>query len=229
VKFIKKKNFKEFLLGTPKIPKKGHQWFYSLYIITMISIVILALILLSTGIIILIPINDIFSLHFFHSVFGAGIVEELIFRGYLYSRSEEIYGPDRHYIVWAREEYDDEGKSRLKPVMTFEITYAALLSSMFFGLYHLPYLSLHVVATFFGGLLACKFRNETDSLIPGMILHSSFNGWLYFANASYLSAEVAKDIPILMMLPIALLLPAVIVLIVLIPFIINFVKKKLRK
>jgi len=181
------------MLGKPKFPEKGHRWFYYFWFGGWFTLLIVYIAMLLTNIAILQSEDPLFGISIFHGIFAAAIVEEIIFRGYLYARCEDIFGKNRHYIVWTRQEYDKEGISTERPFMTFEITYAALLSSFIFGIYHLN--PIQLIITFFGGLFFCKFRNEWESLIPGMIFHAMWNS--IFILLLYTEFNIPLGIPYL--------------------------------
>ncbi len=189
IKIVKKRDLKELFLGRPQFPEKGHRWFYYLWILGWSIILIIYLVMLATNLAyISVPAFN-FGVTVFNGVIGAAIVEELFFRGYLYSRCEDLFGKNRHYVEWTRQEYNKSGDLIEKPFMTFEITYAALLSSLIFGIAHMN--PLQSIITFFGGLFFCKFRNEWKSLIPGMFFHGMWNALVIF----YVATEFNFAIP----------------------------------
>jgi len=116
----------------------------------------------------------------FYIIFGfiytcvyAPVFEEIIFRGYLYSQAEEIYGESKIQFNISSEKYDYEGEVIKKPIVAIEITYVAIVSSLCFGLWHMD--PLNSIRTFISGLVYCKLRKDTDSLIPSIIWHSIWN------------------------------------------------------
>jgi membrane protease YdiL (CAAX protease family) len=78
-----------------------------------------------------------FWIKFFGLVIGAGIVEEIFFRGYVYSRSEEVFGDDRYQMVLNKEEGNVKGEIKKQQYMTFEIKYTSIFSSLVFTFYHI--------------------------------------------------------------------------------------------
>ncbi len=181
VSITKRKKFKDILMGKPKIPEKGHRWFYYFFIITWFILLAGFFTLLLLGWILFEPNLPEFWLDIYSGVLLAPIVEEIVYRGYIYLRCDDIYQGGRIYYEWKSKKYDEDGKLVERTFMTFEITYAAVLSSVLFSVSHVQYMLSGFTAPFLfiegliGGLLFCKFRNETDSLITGMVFHGMYN------------------------------------------------------
>ncbi len=172
---IRKRRFRDFLLNAPKWPEKGHRWFYIAWSVFFGAVFVTWLILLGLGLARIQGTLIVILVGLWHSCIGAPIVEEILFRGYWFARGEEVYGKDRWFISWDREEFNPEvGEVRKDNIMTFQITYAAMISSLFFGLWHIN--PIQALYTLFMGLFFCKTRREWGrSLVPAMILHSSGN------------------------------------------------------
>jgi membrane protease YdiL (CAAX protease family) len=171
IKYIKKRNFKDFILGRPKFPENGHCWISYLFVLGTVAIFVVLIALITLNIISMsLPLISFHNIVLFiHLAVGAPIVEEIIFRGYLYYRCEELYGGDKKLVFYKQEK---------EPFRKLHISYAALISSFFFGIYHFNIFLLNfftVITTFFVGILFCQFRKEWNSLIPGMIFHAVWN------------------------------------------------------
>jgi membrane protease YdiL (CAAX protease family) len=110
-----------------------------------------------------------------HSCIGAPVVEEILFRGYWYAQSEKVWDKDGWYINWDGIEFNIKTKQKeSRRIMRFEITYAAIFSSLLFGIWHLNV--IQAIYTFFGGLFFVKTKREWgDTLIAPMILHATWN------------------------------------------------------
>jgi len=176
IKFIKKRNFKDFILGKPRFPENGHCRFSYFFIICVITIFIIFICLIALNIIsISLPLINFHNIVLIiHLAIGAPIVEEIIFRGYLYFRCEEVYGGEKKLVFYEQEN---------EPFRKLQISYAAIITSIFFGIYHFNILLLNfmtILSTFFIGILFCQFREEWNSLIPGMIFHSVWNLMVVF-------------------------------------------------
>ena len=184
----KRKKFKDIIMGKPKFPEKGHRWFYYFFVIGWFSLLADFFVFLATGLISFEPKFPDFGLDIY-SLFWAATGEEIIFRGYLYLRCEDIYGKNKIYYEWNYLKRDENSREVKEQFMTFEITYAAILSSVFFASVHFMYLftwgPISLFIGFVGGLLFCKFRNETDSLVIAMIFH-----WMYDFGISLINATV---------------------------------------
>jgi len=177
IKLIKKINVIEFLkdkLKNPKFPEKNQRWAYYVVFISLIALLITFFIQLRLGFITY-PIElPSFIYSKIHGIVGASIVEEIVFRGYFYDRCAEKFGKSRHFILWQRQTFDPQGRVNNNIFMTFEISYAALFSSLLFYVYHFNPMAF---LTFIGGLIFCKFKREwNESLIPAMIFHGMWNG-----------------------------------------------------
>ncbi|MBD3352999.1 MAG: CPBP family intramembrane metalloprotease [Candidatus Lokiarchaeota archaeon] len=177
---IKKDNIKRYLLNKPSWPKPHHRWFYILYFIFFVIFISGWVVILSLGSewgYIDYPIN-LLIVSLTHSCIGAPLVEEILFRGYIHEKSEEVWGKDGWYINWKLLKYpnsqDENVKVHEKRVMNFRITFAALFSSFLFGVWHLNV--IQSIYTFFGGLIFVKTRREWGkTLIAPIILHSTWN------------------------------------------------------
>ncbi len=182
VKVIKKWKFKEFLLGKPKIPEKGKRWIYIVILLWTLMYLIEQIILFSLNFVIFNLYDAYFWLCVYTTVLGASIVEELLFRGLLYSRCQDVYGSNRYSITMTREVIDGSGNILEKPLMTFEIPYATLFSSVVFTFWHVQYYLdfSGLMMVFVMGLLLCKTRNDWNSLIPGMIIHAMWNLYVQY-------------------------------------------------
>jgi len=176
-KGIKKQNLKSFFLSCPHLPEKGHRWFYVAYTTVWSGIIIVLIVLIAEGIVFLATINAQIILLLIYGCVEAPIVEEIIFRGYIYSRAEAVWGRRRFFAAWSQQEKSPQTQVvQTKRVMGFEITFPALVSSIFFGIYHIPSYGVGAVVQFIGGLIFCKARNEWgNTLIAPMLLHSSWN------------------------------------------------------
>lgn len=177
VKGIKKDKLRPYLLHKPKFPEKHHRWFYIVYSIFFISFVALWVILLNKGssyAYIDYPM-PLLIVSLTHSCIGAPVVEEILFRGYWYKQSEKVWGKDGWYINWNSIELNSTTKQmNERKIMKFEITYAAIFSSLLFGIWHLNV--IQAIYTFFGGLFFVKTKREWgETLIAPMILHSTWN------------------------------------------------------
>lgn len=170
IKLIRKIKFKDFILGRPKFPEKGRCWFSYLFIIGTTTIFSILMILLTLNILtISLPLNSFHNIVLLiHLAIGAPIVEEIFFRGYLYHKCEELYEMKKLNLY----------EQTQKPFRKLQISYAALISSFFFGIYHFNIFTLnflYIITTAFIGLLFCQFRKEWNSLIPGIIFHAIWN------------------------------------------------------
>lgn len=177
IKGIKKDKLRPYLLHKPKFPEKHHRWFYIVYSIFFIGFVATWVILLNMGssyAYIDYP-TPLLIVGLTHSCIGAPVVEEILFRGYWYAQSEKVWGKDGWYINWNSVELNNKTrKMDQRKVMKFEITYAAIFSSLLFGIWHLNV--IQAIYTFFGGLFFVKTKREWgETLIAPMILHSTWN------------------------------------------------------
>jgi membrane protease YdiL (CAAX protease family) len=183
VAIIKKKTFKEIFLGLPKLPEKGSRWFYYLIFITYFSLLAIFFALLAMGLISFETPLPEFWHKIYNGVIWAPISEEIYYRGYIYSRSEDIFGKGRFLLEWNVSKRNGEGQLVDKQFMTFEVTYTAIFSSIFFSLGHFQHIlsfnPFALISIFIHGLVYCKARNDTNSLITGMILHGMWNFGLY--------------------------------------------------
>ncbi|MHA1732973.1 MAG: CPBP family glutamic-type intramembrane protease [Promethearchaeota archaeon] len=172
---VRKVNFRSILANKPKWPKKGERWFYVAFSVAWVAIVVAWLVLLWIGLAVVTGDRLVILVGFWHACVGAPVVEEILFRGYWYERGREVYGEDRWLVRWDREERDPvTGLVERKRVMTFQVTYAGLASSLFFGLWHIN--PLQAAYTLFIGLFFAKTRREWgESLVPPMLLHSAGN------------------------------------------------------
>ena len=185
IKLIKKRSFKDFILGRPRFPEEGHCWFSYFFIIGTVTIFVTFTILITMDFItISLPLLSFHNIVLFiHLTIGAPIVEEIMFRGYLYDRGEELY--EEKKLTFYKQEKE--------PFRKLQISYAALISSFLFGIYHFNIFTLNflaVISTSFIGLLFCQFREEWNSLVPGMIFHSVWNLLIiliYLTSFAYLS------------------------------------------
>lgn len=218
IKLFKKRKFKDFMLGLPKMPKRGERWFYVLIILGYSIVMVTYVVLFAAGLaVFVIPID--FWLLFFHGVVGAPIVEEIIFRGYIYLRCESIYNQNGYYISWTRKKFDDEGLLTEFPFMTFQVTYAAIVSSLLFGIFHMNLLQL--LYTPIAGLIICKFRREWKSLIPCMIFHAMVNSFSHIYSVIFIdNISLWGPIYDIVQNPLIFLIPieAIIALLVILPF-----------
>ena len=175
--FRKKHNITANNLGYRPIEKpKVDHWFYYL-IITCFAIACVGFIgLLVLGIIIL-PVNLlILVLSFAYACICAPVTEEFIFRGYLYKRSSDMFEDKK----WTFE----QELLKKPPFLIFkeyELYYATLFTSILFGFFHLiGGLTIdnfiQVGYTFIGGLLFCRFKNQTHSIYTSMLFHAGWNG-----------------------------------------------------
>ncbi len=176
-KGIKKINLKPFLLSRPRFPEKGHRWFYVAYCTVWCGIVIALIVLIAMGVVLLPTINMQLIVLLVYGCVEAPIVEEIIFRGYIYSRAEVVWGHRHFFTTWSREDKNPQTRIlETKRVMSFEITFAALVSSIIFGIYHVPSYGVGAIVQFIGGLLFCKARNEWgNTLVAPMVFHASWN------------------------------------------------------
>lgn len=85
----------------------------------------------------------------------APLAEEALFRGYLFRKISEWRTGAGRQAGWAA---------------------GALLSSLVFAAFHLSYSSVAELAVAFSiGMLFCYFTRRTNSLIPAIVAHASFN------------------------------------------------------
>ncbi|MHA1341401.1 MAG: lysostaphin resistance A-like protein [Promethearchaeota archaeon] len=183
IKVIKKEKTKKYLLEKPKWPKKHHRWFYIAYTIFFFVIIVgwLIFLKLGTNYAVFRDIDlSLIILGYIHSCVGAPIVEEIIFRGYWHEEAKKVWGKDGWYLEWKKKFFLNntnkiiEYKIIEKPIMKFQITYAAIFSSFLFGIWHLNI--IQSIYTFFGGLIFVKTKREWgNTLIAPMILHASWN------------------------------------------------------
>jgi membrane protease YdiL (CAAX protease family) len=175
VKVVQRQDLRPFLLGRPHWPAKGHRWFYIAYVVLWGAAICILVVLINLNLAILPVITLVLVVTLLHSCVGAPIVEEMVFRGYVYGRAETAWGQARFFTMWNREVPNEAtGAMDVKPVMTFELTYAAIISSLIFGIYHMN--PLQSVYTFFGGWIFCKTRNEWGkTLTAPMAFHASWN------------------------------------------------------
>ncbi len=189
LKIFKKDNLKKYLLNRPILPKGIEKYLYLLYTLGFIVIFIIWIFLLTTE---LGAMNtttpDALLVEFFRMCVCAPIVEEIIFRGYLYHQSEKIWGQDRWYIKKNKIKHDPKViNSYSEKLISLEITSAAIFSSIFFSLWHLDIIKL--AHTFLSGLILCKVRNNSGkSLVIPIFLHFTINFYLYlgiYTNSSF--------------------------------------------
>ena len=98
------------------------------------------------------------------------VFEELLFRGYLFTRSQDTFQMSRRVFL------------------SFKVPFASIFSGVAWGFWHLPtpiilwYFNdsmIEIYQSLFGfvllasmiGILLCEIKRKTKSLIPGMILH----------------------------------------------------------
>ncbi|MHA1819367.1 MAG: lysostaphin resistance A-like protein [Promethearchaeota archaeon] len=180
-KLVRKKKFRDLLLHKPKFPKKHHRWFYIVYSIFFLLIIVFWLMLLEKGnqYAYIRKDNVYIWLTFLHACIGAPIVEEIIFRGYVLNRAMDVWKNEGWYLTWNKKIYvatAGEERANIKeiPIMNFQISYAALIMAIFFGIWHIN--PIKMIYTPIGGLFFAKTRREWgDSLIPPMMLHTTWN------------------------------------------------------
>lgn len=177
---VRRRPAREVLLGSPAWPRKGTRWFYVAYAASWVGVVVTWAVLLATGLARVPGTAPVVLAGFFHACVGAPLVEEVLFRGYLYGQAETIYGSDGWLLTWtARARDPATGQPTTKTLMTFQVAYAALFSSFWFGVWHMNVFK--AIYTFFGGLFFCKTRREwakdptRGSLVAPVILHASWN------------------------------------------------------
>ena len=91
-----------------------------------------------------------------YAVFFAPILEEVMFRGFLFGVLEQMFGG----------------------------SIAVRTTAVVFALLHVPQLWgswAGMLVIFFVGFLLSEVRHRTDSLIPSVIVHTSYNGMIFFA------------------------------------------------
>jgi uncharacterized protein len=113
------------------------------------NLIMVALGVITQGDVIFKLFNDIKSpaMLFFLGIVMAPVVEEMLFRGFLFKGFRQRYG-------WKA---------------------APILSSLIFGLSHLQLAA--IIPTFLFGCVLAYVYHRTNSLFPGMILHFSINLW----------------------------------------------------
>ncbi|MHA1383979.1 MAG: lysostaphin resistance A-like protein [Candidatus Helarchaeota archaeon] len=162
--FRKKEDLTIQNLGYNSIQKPDTDiWFYYLIIVLFVVGVIgfVGLLLLE---IIYLPVSlDILVLTFSYACICAPVVEEFIFRGFLYKRSWDIFN-----------------NGELLVLNRFNLFYATLFTSILFGFFHLIGgltldNAIQVGYTFIGGLFFCRFKNQTNSIFTNMLFHSAWN------------------------------------------------------
>lgn len=92
----------------------------------------------------------------FYAVFFAPILEEVMFRGFLFGVLEQMAGA----------------------------SIAVRTTAVVFALFHVPQLWgswAGMLLIFFVGFLLSEVRNRTNSLIPSVIVHTSYNGMIFVA------------------------------------------------
>ena len=125
----------------------------------------------------------LFFVAIFTLTFGP-IFEELLFRGYLFFRSQNVF------------------REKSLGFSSLRLSYASIFSGVAFGFWHLPtpivlcYFNDLIIETYkglfgfvllasVGGIFLGEIRGRTKSLLPGMILH-------LVANSSYVIAMAMK-------------------------------------
>ncbi|MEM4634119.1 MAG: CPBP family intramembrane glutamic endopeptidase [Candidatus Anstonellaceae archaeon] len=84
------------------------------------------------------------------------IGEEMLFRGYVFRKAQQLISK--------------------KKASKASFLFAALVSSFLFSLMHISYGSVtQLVSTFFLGIFLCALSQVSESLIPPIIAHASFN------------------------------------------------------
>ncbi len=203
VKVFRKQNLRLFLLGLPKMPEKGHRWLFIVLFLGGLALLIENLILFCIGAIWFRTVGIDFWLLFIATVFGAGIVEEFFFRGYLYYRFQELFGNNRYLILWNSEYYTKEDKYITKELMSFEVKHAAIVSSLIFAMVHIQYYTINplfLIFIFAFGLILCKTRNDFTSLIPGMIIHGAWNAYIMYEYSLEYNYELLNQFPLIKVL-----------------------------
>ena len=170
-------------LGYNPIQKPENElWFYYLIIIVFIVGVIGFTGLLFLNIIYLPVILNVLILTFSYACICAPVVEEFIFRGFLYKRSSYIFDNNK-WEVFGR----------------FDLYYATLFTSILFGCFHLiGGLTfdnvIQVGYTFIGGLFFCRFKNQTNSIFTSILIHSAWNLAVGLVGIAAISFGFADDI-----------------------------------
>lgn len=178
IKKIERRNLKEYLGSKLKWPERGSRWFYILYGVFFSCCIAVWVILLISGpqyADIQYTSLPVFILRLTHSCVGAPLVEEYLFRGYIYERSKTVWGTDGLYISINKQiTSHNDLKQKKKELSLMRITYAGLFSSLLFGIWHLNI--IQTIYTFFGGLIFVKTKREWgQSLVAPIMLHSSWN------------------------------------------------------
>lgn len=213
---IKKDNPKNYLLGRPSLPKNREKYVYLAYAVGFVVVIILWLFLLSTGLGNM-NVTTPYSLvvEFFRMCICAPIVEEIIFRSYFYARIESLYGVDSWRIENKKIIHDfgfkmenanhetsnetnieannkaDIQKFHSNALLSLEITSAAIISSIFFSLWHLD--PFKAIPTFAMGLLLCKIRNNCGkTLIIPILVHFSLNFYIYLGH--YTNSDFVQNL-----------------------------------
>ncbi len=200
VKAFKKENLRPFLLRGPKVPEKVNRWFFVVLCIGGVMLVVENMILMFLGVISYRVVGVDFWLLFIATVFGAGIVEEIFFRGYLYFRFQEVFGSNNQTFSWNREYYNEEEKDIKKKILSFKVQDAAIASSLIFALVHVQYYVIDpffLIFVFALGLLLCKARNDWNSLVPGMIIHGAWNAYIMYESSIEINHTVLNKNPLL--------------------------------
>ena len=164
-------------LGYQKIHKpESDLWFYYALIIIFTLGVVGFIGLVALGLVTLPVEMSVLLLSFAYACICAPVVEEFIFRGYLYKRSSDIFENqkwefDYRFLHWFP----------FSLFKTYDLFYATLLTSILFGVFHLVGgLSLdnlvQVAYTFVGGLFFCRFKNQTQSIFTTILFHAAWNG-----------------------------------------------------
>ena len=151
-------------------------WFYYLLIIVFIIGIIGFIGLLISGIIIIHVEISVLILSFLYACACAPMVEEFIFRGFLYKRATDIFKNKKWEFNWNFLEIFPFSLFR-----KYELYYATFFTSTLFGFFHLiGGLNLdnlfQVIYTFIGGLFFCMFKNQTKSIFTSILFHSAWNG-----------------------------------------------------
>lgn len=175
LKAVRRVKLADYALGRPRWPEEGHRWFYVLYVTLWVAAVLALAVAFARGWAVLETPVLAFLVGLVHSCVGAPVVEEFLFRGYVYERARDVWGDARWQGRWESVGLDPEtGQEVVREVATFQVTRAALVSSLAFGAWHLnPFKAFY---TFFGGLFFCKTRNEWGrTLVAPALLHASWN------------------------------------------------------